>query len=134
MAATLVQQMPVSVEGTASADAYLLHSWRPWMSLYGLRLKSRASGQQDVRLQQSQLLLLQAAQVFAFPLHLWTCKKLTLRSIAGPTGTYTKAVTSRDHHYSAEVSSCGNTVLLSVCLQTVEFPGFLSSTLEACLS
>lgn len=51
MAATLVQHLPVTTEASITApDVYPLHSWRPWMSLYGLRLKPQGSAQRQVPL------------------------------------------------------------------------------------
>ena len=49
MATTLVQQMPVTPEASLAApEAFHLHSWRPWMSLYGLRLRPRGAAHLEV--------------------------------------------------------------------------------------
>lgn len=48
MATTLVQQMPVTAEASLGPAAYHVQSYRPWMSLYGLRLKPQGSAQREV--------------------------------------------------------------------------------------
>ena len=51
MASTMVEQLAVTTgqhAGKAIAGPYHVHSWRPWMSLYGLRLKPRGTAQPEV--------------------------------------------------------------------------------------
>lgn len=51
MSSTLVQQLPVTSGGHMGqtvAGHYHVHSWRPWMSMYGLRLRTQGTAQPEV--------------------------------------------------------------------------------------
>ena len=127
MATTLVQQMPVTTQASLAApEAYHLHSWRPWMSLYGLRLRPRGSAQLEVSCWASELLTV---------CWLVGCnailKKTSCR--AGHFGTHSKAVATRDNDNPHEISTCHNIGLLSVCVQAVEFVGQLLSSMAVCM-
>ena len=53
MSSALVEQLAVSTgqrAGNAITAPYHVHSWRPWMSLYGLRLRTQGSTQAEVPL------------------------------------------------------------------------------------
>ena len=50
MSSTLVEQFAVTSGRHASKAVYHVHSWRPWMSMYGLRLRPRGAAQSEVDL------------------------------------------------------------------------------------
>ena len=52
MSSTLVEQLAVtsgSHAGQTVSGIYHVHSWRPWMSMYGLRLRTQGTAQPEVR-------------------------------------------------------------------------------------
>ncbi|KAL3148629.1 hypothetical protein ABBQ38_014052 [Trebouxia sp. C0009 RCD-2024] len=48
MSSTLVEQFARTSGRHASQTVYHVHSWRPWMSMYGLRLRPRGAAQSEV--------------------------------------------------------------------------------------
>ena len=51
MSTTLVEQVGLDTGHHASqsvSGSYHVHSWRPWMSLYGLRLRASGHAQSEV--------------------------------------------------------------------------------------
>lgn len=55
MSSTLVQQLPMTSGGRAGQTVtglYHVHSWRPWMSMYGLRLRTQGSAQPALEVRQ----------------------------------------------------------------------------------
>ena len=52
MSSTIVEQLAVNSGGHAGptvSGLYHVHSWRPWMSMYGLRLRTQGTAQPEVR-------------------------------------------------------------------------------------
>lgn len=51
MSSTVVEQLAVTTGQHASKALpapYHVHSWRPWMSLYGLRLRTQGAAEPEV--------------------------------------------------------------------------------------
>ena len=49
MSATLVEQLSVNTGHFGSNGLYHVQSWRPWMSMYGLRLRTQGPAQAEVQ-------------------------------------------------------------------------------------
>lgn len=118
MSSTLVEQFAVTSGRHASQTVYHVHSWRPWMSMYGLRLRPRGAAQPEVQ----RLFFLWVSVVLSTPLE--GCTWNTGRSSPDP-----EVVASRAHHDSPKIPSYHNTGSLPVCMQAMERLRKLSSSL-----